>query len=229
MSVSGPLDESTFAALKAADSPTVSNAIEELGVRDHRVGFAGSKVRCIYPELGVTLGYAVTAQIDTTGPGPIEVGRGMREFAQLLATAPKPAIVVVQDVGPHKARAAMFGDYAATLYRALGAVAFVTDGAIRDVDQMREMQFACFAAGTSVSHGNPRRITMDIPIEIDGMVVEPGDLIHGDVNGLLNVPLAAAADLPAQIEHVRATERAAMDALIGPNASVDEALSKMGH
>jgi regulator of RNase E activity RraA len=123
----------------------------------------------------------------------------------------------------------MFGDYAATLYGALGAIAFVTDGAIRDVDQLREMRFSCFAAGTSVSHGNPRRITMDIPIEIDGMVVEPGDLIHGDVNGLLNVPLAATPDLPAQVEHVRATERAAMDALIGPNASVDEALSQMGH
>ena len=229
MSVSGPLDEAAFAALQAADSPTVSNAIEELGVRGHLEGFAGSRVRCMFPELGVTLGYAVTAQIDTTGPGPIEVGRGMREFAELLAAAPKPAIVVVQDVGPHKARAAMFGDYAATLYRAIGAVAFVTDGAIRDVDQLREMRFACFAAGTSVSHGNPRRITMDIPIEIDGMVVEPGDLIHGDVNGLLNVPLAAAADLPAQVEQVRADERAAMDALIGPNASVDEALSKMGH
>ena len=229
MSISGPLDEATFAALKAADSPTLSNAIEELAVRDHRVGFAGSRVRCMFPELGVTLGYAVTAQIDTTGPGPVEVGRGMREFAELLAAAPKPAIVIVQDIGPHKARAAMFGDYAATLYGALGAVAFITDGAIRDVDQLREMRFSCFAAGTSVSHGNPRRITMDIPIEIDGMVVEPGDLIHGDVNGLLNVPLAATPDLPAQVEHVRVVERAAMDALIGPNASVDEALSQMGH
>ncbi len=223
------LDDTTFAALKAVDSPTVSNAIEELGVRDHQEGFAGSRVRCMLPELGVTLGYAVTAQIDTTGPGPIEVGRGMREFTELMAAAPKPVVVVVQDIGPRRGRAAMFGDYAATVYGALGAVAFVTDGAIRDVEPLREMGFACFAAGTSVSHGNPRRVTMDIPIEIDGMVVEPGDLIHGDANGLLNVPLASAKDLPAQIEHVRATEKAAMDLLRGSDASIDEALRRMGH
>ena len=116
----------------------------------------------------------------------------MREFAELLAAAPKPAIVVVQDVGPHTRRARRCSATTPPRFTArMGAVAFITDGAIRDVDQMHEMQFACFAAGTSVSHGNPRRITMDIPIEIDGMVVEPGDLIHGDVNGLLNVPLAA--------------------------------------
>ena len=183
----------------------------------------------MFPELGVTLGYAVTAQIDTTGPGPIDIGRGMREFTELMAAAPKPVIVIVQDIGPHKGRAAMFGDYAATVYSALGAVAFVTDGSIRDLSPLREMGFACFAAGTSVSHGNPRRVSMDIPIEIDGMVVEPGDLIHGDENGLLNVPLAAATDLPAQIERVRATEKMAMDLLNDSGGSVDDALRKMGH
>jgi regulator of RNase E activity RraA len=223
------LDETTFSELMATDSPTLSNAIEELGIRDHREGFTGSHVRCMFPELGITMGYAVTAQIDTTGPGPVDVGRGMREFTDLMAAAPKPVVVVVQDIGPHKGRAAMFGDYAATVYGALGAIAFVTDGAIRDLSPLRRMNFACFAAGTSVSHGNPRRVTMDIPIEIDGMVVEPGDLIHGDENGLLNVPINAVRDLPAQIEQVRATEKAAMDLARNSDTSIDEALRRMGH
>ncbi len=219
----------TLEALRAVDSPTVSNAIEELNVRDHREGFAGSRVRCLFPELGVTLGYAVTATLDSTGPGPVDVGRGLRSFCEILEAAPKPAVVIVQDVGPRPARAAMFGEYAAKLFRRLGAVAFITDGAVRDTHEVRALEFACFAGGTSVSHGNPRYVEIGNPIEIDGMPVRTGELIHADVNGLLNVPLEIAEALPDQVAKVRETERAAMAVIDSPEFTLDRALRGMGN
>ena len=218
----------TLEMLRAVDSPTVSNAIENLRVRDHREGFTSSRVRCLFPELGVTLGYAVTATVDSTGPGPVQVGRGLRTVCELLEATPKPAILIVQDVGPEQGRAATLGEYAAKLFHRVGAIAYITDGAVRDVNEVRALGFACFAMGTSVSHGNPRFVDVGESVELDGMLVRPGDLIHADANGVLNVPLDVAESLPDQVSVVRALERGAMELIDSPDFTLDEALKRMG-
>ncbi len=215
-------------ALSKVDGPTLSNAIESLQVREVITGFTGCRIRCMYPELGLTMGYAVTAQVDTTSPGPRNTGAGLRQLVELVGAAPKPVVVLYQDIGPRPGGAASLGEYAASLLKRVGATAFVTDGAMRDINEVREVGLRCWALGTTVSHGNPRFLRVGVPIVVDGMYVEPGDLIHCDHNGVLSVPLDIADRLPAEIEKVRALERVALDSIRGPDFTLDAALKRMG-
>jgi regulator of RNase E activity RraA len=221
-----PLGEDLLAKLAATDSPTVSNAIEATGVRPLIEGFAGPRVRCLFPQLGVMVGYAVTVQIDTTSPGPPAIGVGLRELTELVEASPKPVVLVYQDIGPKPGGAAIFGEYAARLMMRLGAVGVVTDGSVRDVLEVEALGMHYFSAGAVASHGNPRLVRVGVPVVVDGLYVEPGDLIHGDANGILKVPLEVVADLPPIIDRVRTGERTTFDFLESPEFTRDEALRR---
>jgi 4-hydroxy-4-methyl-2-oxoglutarate aldolase len=227
--VSDTLSNEIFEALRGIDSPTLSNAIERLSVRDLITGFTGPRIRCLFPELGITLGYAVTAQVDSTSPGPRSIGTGLRQLAELVEVSPKPVVLVCQDIGPRPGCGAMFGEFAATLMMRLGTVALVCNGAVRDVSEVRALGFQYFAAGSVVSHGNPRILRIGVPVVVDQLYVEPGDLIHGDINGVLSVPLNIAHQLPAEVEKVRDLEREAFNFIKGPDFTLDSALKRMGH
>ena len=105
----------------------------------------------------------------------------------------------------------------------------VADGAIRDVNEVKALGMHCFALGTAASHGNPRRVTWGMPVVVDGMYVETGDLIHGDVNGVITVPLEIADKLPAEVEKIRELEREAFDFMKSPDFTMDAGLKRMGH
>jgi len=223
-----PLSPKVLEDLNSIDTPTISNAIEKLNVRDLTTGFAGCRIRCMFPDLGIKVGYAITAQLDGTSPGPPAVGAGFRQVADALEISPKPVILVWQDVGPNPGGAAVFGEFAATLMQRLGAVAMVTNGAVRDIHEIRDLGFQMFAAGASPSHGNPRFVRVGVPVVVDGLSIESGDLIHCDVNGVLLVPANIAHLLPDQVEKVRSVERAAFDLIRGPDFSIEAAFKRMG-
>ncbi len=74
-----------------------------------------------------------------------------------------------------------------------------------------------------------RRVRINVPVTVDGLYVEPGDLIHCDPNGVLSVPLDIADKLMAEVAKVRAREREAIDFIQGPDFTLDAALKRMGH
>jgi regulator of RNase E activity RraA len=203
-----PLDPAVLAELAAIDTPTVCNAVEAFGSRDDTEGFTGAAVRCLTPELGVMVGYAVTATCDSMTPGR---PRGRERFMALweaLAAAPRPAVLVFQDVGPRPAHSVHLGDVMATIALRLGAVGLVTDGAVRDLEGIRPLRFHLFAAGVAPSHGTFNVIDVGGPVAVDGVRVAPGDLIHADANGVATVPRAVAERLPAECRRVQERERA---------------------
>src|SRR5262249_5478513 len=108
MSRSG-LSPEIFEALRGLDGPTLSNAIETFNVRDRLAGYAGHRVRCLFPDLAVTLGYAVTAQVDRTSPSPPANKAPLGQLARLVEASPKPVVLVFQDIGPRPGYAASFG------------------------------------------------------------------------------------------------------------------------
>jgi 4-hydroxy-4-methyl-2-oxoglutarate aldolase len=223
------LADEVFRKIAATDSPTVSNAIEATHVRPLTEGFAGPAIRCFFPALGITMGYALTVQIDSTSPGPPAIGAGLRDMIELLVKAPKPAVLVHQDIGAKRGGASAFGEYIATLSQRLGVVALVTDGSVRDVAEVEALGFQYFAGGSTVSHGNPRLVRIGVPVVIDGLYVETGDIIHGDVNGILKVPFEIADQLPALIDEIKSGEKATFEFLKGSEFNYDEALRRAGH
>ncbi len=200
-----------LAELRAMDSPTVANAIEAFRVRDDSEGFLGMDISCRTPEFGVMLGYAVTATADSMSPRRPRKREGHMRLFDAIAAAPKPSVLVVKDVGPRRTHGCFLGDVIATISTRLGAIGIVTDGGVRDLDGVKPLGFHVFAAGVVVAHGTFNIEEVDIPVELSGTLVKPGDLIHGDASGVTTVPLEVADKVYAECLKVRDRETALRD------------------
>jgi 4-hydroxy-4-methyl-2-oxoglutarate aldolase len=208
--------------LQQIDSPTVSNAIERFQVRPRVTGFAGWDLRCAFPELGTMVGYAVTCTADSTTESRVDE-RGLLRLWAAIETAPKPAVLVIKDIGPERSRSCHMGEVMATTAKALGAVGCVSDGGLRDVAEVRALGgFQYFCPGFVVSHGNPVICEVNVSVTLEGMTVKPGDLVHGDINGVLIVPDAVADRVAAEAERVRADEREVLDFVRRPGLTVEK-------
>ena len=215
------LSSEQLAALRALDTPTVCNAIEKFKVRGRVEGFFGMDVGCLSPQLGVMLGYAVTLKVDSTTPDAQQDDRVWRAWMQAMANSPQPVVVVMQDVGPQPRKSAHYGEVMGTLSRRLGTVGVVTNGGLRDIDEVRRLGLHYFGPGLVPSHGQPRLLEANVPVVIDGVAIQPGDLLHGDVNGLTLVPLAIAGQVAEAAAEVRESEAELMAYINGPDFSVD--------
>ena len=204
-----------ISALCRIDSPTISNAIERFKVRPRVNGYVGYDIRCIFPELPPTVGYAVTCTVDSTTEG--RQGIGFQRLYELLTNAPKPAIVVMQDVGPDRLHSCHAGEIMSTTMKRLGAVGILTDGGLRDVREVRVLGgFQYFCAGLVVSHGNPICVSVGDDVTISGMRVSMGDLLHGDVNGVVHIPDECAGQVADAAYHVWAEEGETLRRIASP-------------
>ena len=212
--------------LKTVDTPTLSNAIELLRVRPQNEGFAACHLRCLFPELGRMVGYAVTAHVETMTKAAIDWEIFFRLY-QAVAEAPKPVVVIFQEAGPHPDFAAHCGELMATIFKRLGAIGLVSDCAVRDVPEVRAMRFQYFAKGSVASHAHFRIVRLGIPVQVQGLVVRPQDLLHGDENGLITLPREGLEKLPEAVDTVRSRERELMEFVRGPEFTLDRLRNRM--
>ena len=214
----GMIDE-----LRQFDSATVANAVEAFAVRDPVSGYASMELRCQFPERDPMVGYAVTCTADTTRP---DDNRPMRlvDLVDMVAAAPKPAVLVIQYVGQDRLRSCFVGDMFCTWFQNLGGIGVVTDGGVRDLAGIAERapDVQIFAPGPVVSHGHGAFLDFNVTVSICGLSIRPGDLLHGDANGLLTVPASIATDVASQAAVVREAESAYFDFLEGDTFSSDE-------
>lgn len=226
-----PLTPEEIARLAAIDSPTVANAIERFGVRPRTAGYADMELRCQFPQRGSMVGYAVTCTADSaTEARP--AGAGLLGLWEALEAAPKPAVVVIKDIGPHPARGCHMGEIMATLARRLGAVGCISDGGLRDVKEVEALgDFHYFCPGLVVSHGWPVIVDVGVPVVVCGLDIAPGDLLHGDANGVVSIPEGIAGDVAAMCQAVRDDERAVLDFIGQPGFTVAKLREwqKFGH
>ncbi len=217
-------------ALRAIDSPTLSNAIERVGVRPRIEGYAGYDLRCAFPSLGTLAGYAVTCTADSTTESR-EDRDGLMRLWDAIARAPKPAVVVIADIGPDPRRGCHMGEVMATTARSLGAVGCFCDSGLRDVVEVQAMGgFHYFCPGFVVSHGRAVILDINVPVTISGLAIAPGDLLHGDVNGLLTVPEIDTDRLLAEVQTVRDQERALLEFIREPGFTLEKLRKrKYGH
>jgi regulator of RNase E activity RraA len=195
-------------ALARYDTPTLANAIEELDVQSRDVGFADGRIRCIFPGLGRMVGYAATATIRALGqPGPDWSGAGNNALYAYVRTIDAPRIVVIRDLDDPPGHGAFWGEVHATIFSALGCLGCVTNGTVRDFDEVQQIGFRFFAAGPAVSHAYVRVESVGEPVEIGGLTIDPGDLLHADQHGVLRIPHEIAAELPAAADRVTDREQ----------------------
>lgn len=194
-----PLALALLDQLRSLSSCVVASTIETFGVRLRNKGFSDSRLHCIFDDLPPMLGYAATARIRTTDP-PME-GRNYYdggEWWDFLQKIPSPRVVVIEDLDKPPGLGAFIGEVHANILRALGCIGVVTNGAVRDLPQVRSTGFRMFAANVSVSHAYAHVFDFGGPVEIAGMSVVPGDLIHGDLHGVQTIPVEIAEQIPAK-------------------------------
>jgi 4-hydroxy-4-methyl-2-oxoglutarate aldolase len=182
----------------------VASAIEGFHVRLPNTGFADSRVRCIFEDLGSVVGYAATARIRSTNP-PME-GRGY-EYARTdwwehILSIPTPRIVVMEDLDDPPGLGAFLGEVHAHILRALGCASLVTNGAVRDLPEVHSIGFPLFAGNVSVSHAYAHIFDFGGPVKVGGLEVRPGDLLQGDIHGVQTIPLAIAEKIPAAAQEI---------------------------
>jgi regulator of RNase E activity RraA len=199
-----------LSALRAINTPTISNAIELFNVRPRNRGFMSPEIRCIFPEFGVMVGYAVTSQIRAAQPA--EPGRPTIEaYWKSVGAVPEPRVAVVQDLDDPPGVGAFFGEVNSNAHRALGFVGLVTDGSLRDLDEMRGVSFAAFALTPSVSRAYVHLESFGSPVTVGGVEVRPGDFIHADQHGVIVIPDECLKQVARAARDADAAEREFID------------------
>lgn len=226
--MSTTLSDTTLEFLRGVDSPTVANAIETFNLRDRSDGFVGGSVECQFPDLGVMVGRAVTVTM-SSAPGAPGNRDGYWKMWDAVAAAEGPTVIAIQDVSGRPERCAYAGEMMATLAQRLGAVGMVTDGALRDVQEVHDIGFHYFMRYPVVSHGNFEIVSVGEPIELDGQRVESGDILHGDRNGIVIVPDAALEGLPAAVQGIREREGAQLEYMRGDSFSLADLKQRSGY
>ena len=208
--------------LRRYDACTLSNAIERLDIRPRNEGFITGAITCRFPQLPPVIGYAVTARMRSSmlpvnGWCYYEHADWWRYVASLVG----PRIVVIQDADHSPGVGALFGEAYARISRALGCVACVTNGAVRDVPGIEALGFQLFAGGVSVSHAYAHIVEYGEPVEIGGLRISSGDLLHGDLHGVHTIPIGAARELPGVAEQVLRDDRELFELTEKNDFSVD--------
>jgi len=218
------LAQRPLAALRMLDTCLVSSAIDRRHIRLANEGYADSQIRCQFKNLGPMVGYAVTAKIHTAAT-PM-AGRRIierRELWESVLTIPEPRVLVLQDVDRQPGKGAFLDLERATIALRLGCVGAVTNGAVRELPRIIPLGFQLFSKGISVSRAYSHVAEVGTPVELGGLTVRPGDLLHGDIQGLLSVPREAVSQIPKAALQVLEDQRRITDLC----SSSDFSLSKL--
>ena len=98
-----------------------------------------------------------------------------------------------------------------SILRALGCVGYVTNGAVRELPSVRTTGVQVFAGSVAVSHAYAHIFDIGSKVSVGGMDIHPGDLLHGDQHGVLNIPLEIAGDVPRVATAMKLQERMVID------------------
>lgn len=185
--------------LRRLSTCVVASAVETFRVRLPNTGFANSSIHCIFKDHLSTVGYAATARIRSVSP-PME-GRGYyyerTDWWNHILSIPAPRVVVIEDVDKPPGLGAFIGEVNANILLALGCAGLVTNGSVRDLEQVRMSGLQMFAGSVSLSHAYAHVFDFGCPVEVGGLKLRPGELIHGDRHGVQTIPLEIAEQVPA--------------------------------
>jgi 4-hydroxy-4-methyl-2-oxoglutarate aldolase len=210
----------TLARLKGFDTPTICNVIELFDIRPRHTGYMDGRIKACFPEMPPIVGYAATATFRSAASPPpgSDVYDNLEVQVQRFAELSGPPIVVFQDLDD-PAAAAVFGEIMCTTYQTFGSVGLITNGAGRDLDQVRKIGFPVFTNGTISAHGYCHTPDVHVAVRVGGVMVYPDDLIHADVNGVTTIPKEIASEVAEVGDAFVAAEAVILDTLrqFGPD------------
>ena len=207
-----PLTAEQIEQLKTFETCLIADAIESFGVRLRNEGFATVGFRCLFKRFPPMVGYAATCKVRSADP-PIVGSRydERTDWWKHIGSIPAPRVVVMQDVDDPPGTGAFFGKVHVNILMALGCVGAITNGAARELFGIEASGFQVFAGRLALSRAYIHVVEYGGPVEVGGLTIRPGDLIHGDRHGVLTVPPELALKLPAVASAIREKKQQIID------------------
>jgi len=200
-------------ALREFDTPSITNVVATYPANPLCLGlynpwtenwYTDQSIRCMYPEMGRTVGYAVTCVYGLPDPGFKRLS--FMNVIDALDASPKPTILVLQQKFPPQlaGKVGLSGGNMTTAMKAVGCLGVVSNGPSRDIDEIRPMKFQYLLSGVCAGHGEMAVYAVNVPVSVGGMDVSPGEIVHMDENGAVKFP---ADRLEAVLTNVRALQK----------------------
>jgi len=196
--------------LRNYDTPTITNVVATYPQHPLCLGlynpwaenwYTDQSIRCMYPELGRTVGYAVTCVYGL--PDPHYSRLSFMDVIDALEASRRPSILVFQQKFPPELanKVGLAGGNMTAAMKAVGCIGAISNGPSRDIDEIRLMKFQYLLSGITAGHGGMAVQAVNVPVTVAGMDVSPGEIIHMDENGACKFP---ADKLEAVLVNVRA-------------------------
>jgi 4-hydroxy-4-methyl-2-oxoglutarate aldolase len=192
------------------DTPTICNVIELFAVRPNTAGYMDGRIRSAFPEMGPMVGFAATATFRSAAVPQKGSYVALEAQVEQFAALAGPSVVVFQDLDDPPV-GATFGEVMCSTYKAFGSAGLITSGGGRDLLQVKALGYPVFSGSTICSHAYCQTLDVGQPVRVGGLVVQTGDLLHGDANGVTNIPLELAAEVAGAAEEFVAAENHVLD------------------
>jgi|TARA_Y100000310_G_scaffold253589_2_gene260481 regulator of RNase E activity RraA len=215
-------------ALRDIPTPAIANAIETFNFKPRNQGFMGPEINSIFPDMGGMIGYAVTGHIRANAQPSDRMSVKRVDWIDEILKIPAPRVIVLEDLDYPNPIGSFWGEVQGNVHTKLGCVGTVTNGGVRDLDEMEEMGFNAFAAAILVSHAYIHLTDAGQPVNVGGLEVSSGDIILGDKHGVISIPPELAADLPAAVKAVEDREQEIIGLCKSPDFSIEKLKAALG-
>jgi regulator of RNase E activity RraA len=215
------LSDSQFEFLRSIDTPTVCNLIEIVAPERRGAGYTVQHLHCPFPDLPPMVGYAKTVTIKAKDAvsGPSYMQKRL-EYLDYVAAAPRPSVVVIEDLDDPVGYGAFWGEVQTNVHQALGCLGTITNGSIRDIPQIAP-GFQMLAGSLAPSHAYVHVVDFGVPVKIHGMATKSGDLIHSDRHGAVIVPVDKIDAMKTAADGLAKQEARIIAAARAPGATVE--------
>ncbi|MDB6170483.1 MAG: bifunctional hexulose-6-phosphate synthase/ribonuclease regulator [Verrucomicrobia bacterium] len=213
---------SSIQQLTDFDTALIANTIGYLDATPVNEWYMGGDIASLTPTVGPTVGVAMTCEIDSSTPGNRAEPEGYYALLKAIEQCAEPVVLVIKAVGSRPEHECVIGDGMAKMLHSVGCIGVVTNGGVRDIEGILTLPFGVYARGRTIHHCAIRCTRYNQPVEVGGITVSPGEIIHANIGGVIKVPAGALARLPALAGEMRSFEHAAHCIFRQTDLTIDE-------